>query len=277
MEQEYGDIIVIIVVSTITLLLLVTFIVLFLFAYQKRVYRHKRQMQKMQEEFKQELVSAKLELQEQVLNSVSEEMHDNLGQMLSVVKLNLIRLGRMETIDEKEGEVVSELKEQVSGVIEDVRNISKTLSQDFISNFGLLEALKLELSKISRAGDIETPLDIKGTHTLFLDGQSQIVIFRVMQEVINNAIKHSEASEIAVTINSLPDALNIEIADNGIGFNVKETTHPDGDNRGNGLRNMQNRMKIIGGVLNLESNIGEGTKVSIAIDTQSNLYKNSKN
>ena len=276
MSTEDQNILILIVSATIILLLLASFIVLFLFVYQKRVYKHKRQVQKMQEDFKQEMVSSKMELQEQTLTSVSEEMHDNLGQMLSVIKLNLIRLGRMATKDEQEIEVIDELKDQVSGVINDIRNISKTLSKDFIANFGLKESLTIEVDKINRTNEVEATLNVYGEDVLHLDGQSQIVLFRIAQELINNAIKHAEAAKITVGLNYLADGLFMTIEDNGKGFNVENTTSLDSENRGRGLRNMQNRVKIIGGVLNLSSKIGEGTKATITINTQSSLYINSK-
>lgn len=276
MSTEEQNILILIVSATVILLLLATFIVLFLFVYQKRVDKHKRHVQKIQEDFKNEMVSSKMELQEQTLTSVSEEMHDNLGQMLSVIKLNLIKLGRMAAHNEKEAEVVEELKDQVSGVINDIRNISKTLSKDFIANFGLAESLSLEIDKINRTDEIEAVLKVKGIDELHLDGQSQIVLFRIAQEVINNALKHADAAKIVVGLNYEPDGLFMTIEDDGKGFNVEETTINGSTNRGRGLRNMQNRVKIIGGVLNLTSNIGKGTKATITIDTQSSLYLNSK-
>jgi len=274
--QEEENILIVIVSATIILLLLATFIVLFLFVYQKRMYKHKRHVQKMQEDFKQELVNSKVELQEQVLNSVSEEIHDNLGQMLSVVKLNLVKLGKMASKEEDKTKVIGELKTQVSGVINDMRSISKTLSKDFISDFGLVESLKVELARIKRTGEMDAVLICEGKDTLYLDGQSQIVLFRIAQELINNAIKHAEAKQIKATVTFFDDSLKMTIEDDGKGFDLEAIEIKNSQNSGNGLRNMKNRVKIIGGVLNLNSIIGKGTNATIEINTQSSLYINSK-
>lgn len=276
MDTEENKLIELIIIVTIILLLLVTFIVLFLFVYQSRVYKHKRHVQKLQEDFKQEMVNSKMELQEQVLNSVSEEIHDNLGQMLSVVKLNLVKLGRMASRDEAETQVIGELKEQVSGVINDMRSISKTLSKDFVADFGLTESLKVELARIQRTGEIDAVFNTEGEDILHLDGQSQIVLFRIAQELINNAIKHAEAKQIKAMVKFSDDSLTMIIEDNGNGFDLTAVKTKNSANSGNGLRNMKNRVKIIGGVLNLESIIGTGTKATIEINTQSSLYINSK-
>jgi signal transduction histidine kinase len=274
--REEENILIVIISATIILLLLVTFIVLFLFVYQKRVYRHKRQVQKMQEDFKQEMVNSKMELQEQVLNSVSEEIHDNLGQMLSVVKLNLAKLGRMASRDENETEVINELKGQISGVINDMRSISKTLSKDFVADFGLVESLKVELARIKRTGEIDTIFNTGGEDKLYFDGQSQIVLFRIAQELINNAIKHAEAKQITVEVIFSNESLRMTIADDGMGFDTETIKLKNSFTSGNGLRNMKNRVKIIGGVLHLKSTIGKGTTATIEINTQSSLFINSK-
>ncbi len=274
--REEENILIVIISATIILLLLVTFIVLFLFVYQKRVYRHKRQVQKMQEDFKQEMVNSKMELQEQVLNSVSEEIHDNLGQMLSVVKLNLAKLGRMASRDESETEVINELKGQISGVINDMRSISKTLSKDFVADFGLVESLKVELARIKRTGEIDTIFNTDGEDKLYFDGQSQIVLFRIAQELINNAIKHADAKQIRVEVIFSNESLRMTIADDGMGFDTEGIKLKNSITSGNGLRNMKNRVKIIGGVLHLKSIIGKGTTATIEINTQSNLFINSK-
>lgn len=231
----------------------------------------------MQDDFKEELSTAKMELQEQVLSDISAEMHDNLGQMLSVAKLNILKLGRMFAKESPEGEAVEELKEQISGVIEDVRSISKTLSKDFISNFGLEQSLAVELEKINRTGIVTAQLKINGEDEGLLDGQYQIALFRVAQEILNNAIKHAQANTITVTINYLPKLLHLIITDDGKGFDMNETTTRAGTKSGNGLKNMQTRVKNIGGVLTLSSILGKGTTVKIEVNTENSLFVNQNN
>lgn len=273
MQSSESDILQLIVIVTIIILLLVSFIVIFLFVYQRRVYRHKRQVQKMREDFNNEMLQSKIELQEQVLNSVAAEIHDNLGQMLSVVKLNLVKLGRLVGNAEQETEIIDELKTQVSGVINDMRSITKTLSQDFISNFGLEESIKIELERVNKTGFISTHLETNGV-TYKFDGRVQIVLFRITQELINNAIKHAEAKNLTIHLNYTPTELLLTVADDGKGFAMDEVEKRGAMLSGNGLRNMKNRVKIIGGVLTLNSKENMGTEIKITVPTQNSLFKN---
>lgn len=227
----------------------------------------------MREDFNNEMLQSKIELQEQVLNSVAAEIHDNLGQMLSVVKLNLVKLGRLVGSAEKETEIIDELKTQVSGVINDMRSITKTLSQDFISNFGLEESIKIELEKVNKTGFINTHLQIVGNAYKF-DGSVQIVLFRITQELINNAIKHAEAKNLTIHLNYTPTDLMLTITDDGKGFAMDEVEKRGAMLSGNGLRNMKNRVKIIGGVLTLNSKENMGTEIKITVPTQNSLFKN---
>jgi two-component system, NarL family, sensor kinase len=271
---QESEITVIIVASTIILLLLATFIVLFLFIHQRRAYRYKRQVQKMQEEFRQEMLKAQIELQEQVLGTVSAEIHDNLGQMLSVIKLNLSKLTKMVGVEaKKEEELIGEIKNQVSGVINDMRNISKTLSPDFISDFGLAEAVKIELERIDRTGFIKSVFVIEGEPFKF-NPKVEIVLFRVTQELMNNAIKHAEASVLEVVLKYSDEKLMMTVADDGKGFDLDAIADREAGQSGNGLKNMANRVKVIGGTLNFISSEDKGTKVEIEISIQNNPMMN---
>jgi len=253
-----------IIIVTLLFLVLAGAIILFLFFYQNRVYKHKNQLQKMQEEYTKEMLQAQVEVQEQVLNAVGQEIHDNLGQMLSVIKINLIKLGKMVPNGNGETGLIEEIKTQVSGVLNDMRNLSKTLSQDFVSDFGLEKSLEIELNRIDKTGFIKTALNVYGEPFKF-DGKVEIVLFRVCQELITNALKHSEANKLGVELDYSADKLVMTVKDDGRGFNRSRLAGRSPEMSGRGLINMENRVKIIGGVLNLESEEGRGTKATIVI------------
>jgi len=224
-------------------------------------------MQSIQEAYAQEMLKAQIELQEHLLGNISAEIHDNLGQLLSLIKLNLNGLTRKLQSDEGSLVIIDETKSLVSTVINDMRNISKTLSPEFISAFGLEETLRFELDRIQRTGLIKTSFAVKG-EALDFDPKVKIVLFRVTQEILNNAIKHSEATKLEVSLKYTREKLVLKVADDGKGFDLAEVTTRDIGEAGAGLQNMKNRVEIVGGILNLESEPGKGTHVVIELNAQ---------
>lgn len=259
-----------IVITSIVLIILAGFIVLFMFFYQTRVERHRREMQRLQEEFEQELLKTQIELQEQVLGEISSEIHDNMGQMLTVIKINLNHLARLKSVDDTARQLADETKEQVIGVIEDMRSLSKTLSQDYIADFGIAQAITLEMERIRHTGVINTSVDIRGDN-LPISPKAELMLFRISQELVNNALKHADAKNLDILLDYNDESLKMVVADDGVGFDTLEVGERDGRDTGRGLKNMQNRVKIIGGVLTLETSKGRGTKVEITINTRNGL------
>jgi len=208
----------------------------------------------MQFRFQEQLLHSQLEIQEQTLKNISQEIHDNIGQTLSLVKLNL------NTIDLHKGEGSEEKilysKELVSKAIVDLRNISRSLNTDAILSGGLIKAIETELNIINNAGSLKGDLIITG-HKSRLDPRNELILFRIVQEAINNIIKHSGASLITVRIIFTEGQLAIKISDNGSGFDSNLAASD-----GSGLRNMRNRAELIGGSFEIYSGPG-GTTISV--------------
>lgn len=218
----------------------------------------------MKEEFEQELLKTQIELQEQVLDQVSAELHDNIGQLLTVIKIGLGSLGQSQSINELNKAQTHEIREQVVNAIEGMRSISKTLSHDFIQDSGLVEALKITLDRVNRAGKLNATIEIKGEHYT-VDPNAEIILFRTAQEIINNALKHSEANNLHIDIDYGNDTFIMDIRDDGKGFELQEAESREATKTGRGIKNMRNRVKIIGGILNLETTPGKGTRVQILL------------
>ena len=262
--QESTNFIQLIVIVTIILFLLVGFIISFLFLYKRRVNNHRRQLEKMKEEFEQELLKTQIELQEQVLDQVSSELHDNIGQLLTVIKIGLGTLGQTKGLDEKNRIQTQEIREQVVNAIEGMRSISKTLSHDFVQDSGLVEALKITIDRVNRTKHLKASLEIKGENYA-VDPKAEIILFRTAQEIINNALKHSGAHTLNISLDYGKEAFAMHVSDDGKGFELQETEDREPSKSGRGIKNMRNRVKIIGGVLNLESSQGNGTRVEIIL------------
>ncbi len=237
----------------IAFLLLGVFILLLATLYSRKQQKNKLEKQSMQTQFQQELLQTQLEIQEQTLKTISEEIHDNIGQVLSLAKLNL------NTLPNSTEPKIQDTKNLVSKAINDLRNLSHSLHGDIIAELGLQESIANELKIIESTRAFETELQITGT--LFkLDPKKEMILFRIVQEALNNCIKYSRAQKLTVQLQYLPQLFILQIVDNGSGFDATQKI-------GIGLKSMLNRAQLIGGTFNLQSTEGKGTLVTIEVPT----------
>jgi len=175
--------------------ILVVFIIIFISLYQKRYYNHLKEKQEMHSNFQQELLKTQLEIQEETFRNISQEIHDNIGQALSFVKLNL------NTVDPHNASLVidklSESKNLLTKTIQDLRDIARSLNTDFISDIGLPVAIEQQVQMLERTKQYKINFLVEGT-PFKNNSQRELVVYRIVQELLNNIVKHSEASEINI-------------------------------------------------------------------------------
>ena len=218
-------------------------------------------------QFSQTLLQAQLEIQEQTLKKIGEEIHDNIGQVLSLAKLNLNTLP--EITDEATQQKIVNSKELVSKAIVDLRNMSKSLDTDYVRDMGLQSAIEYELDMIKKTGAHKIQLSVDGALFRF-DKQKELILFRIVQEILNNIIKHAKAEKIAVHIIYDLDKLQLTISDDGQGVDLTPLNENDRSGFGLGIRNMHNRAKLIGADFSMSSSIGKGTEVKIILPKEKN-------
>jgi hypothetical protein len=250
--------IIIIISSSIFVLTIFGFLFVFIISYQKKV--HSLQIEKaiIQANFNQTLLQSQLEIQEQTFNSISQEIHDNVGQILSLAKVQLNIIGEGETVNQ---ELLTDAKENISKALTDLRDVAKGLSSDRIRVLGLDEAIQQEVTRINRAGILSIQFETNG-QVRAIEDQKQLILYRVIQECIQNIIKHANANAVAVDFNYREHCLRIMVSDNGKGFNFQEEQL---NHHGLGLMNLYKRMELIGGHVKIESVPGQGTKVHIKL------------
>jgi two-component system, NarL family, sensor kinase len=269
MQDQYPEVIAVIIAGSILSLLLVGFIVTMLIAYRRKQYKHE-----------QELLQARLEIQENIFKNLSEEIHDNIGQMLSVLKLTLSAIPLQN--DKEILDYILESKGMVNHIISSISDLSKSLHTDRILKIGIIEAVRFELEKIEKTNLFTTSFNHADCN-FKLNPENEIFLFRIIQEVLNNIIKHSKAHIIDVSFFCKERFIVFTFADDGVGFDVKEAFLKASSNRGIGLTSMTNRAKLIGGQLTIISQPGSGTKSIIEIPanileyTPENIIKNSLN
>jgi len=253
-----------VVIATIVFLLAGFFIVIIIAYANSRKKKFIEEKQIMQSEFKNELLQTQLEIQEQTLKNISQEIHDNIGQALSLAKLNLNTMPP--TNDEALQQKIVNSKELVSKAITDLRDLSRSLDTDYVQEMGLQRAIEYELEMIRKTGTVETNMVVEGA-MFRLQKQNELILFRIVQETLNNILKHASARSINVNIDYSATAFTLIIKDDGKGVNL-QPLDDEKSNFGLGIRNMHSRAKLIGADFNLSSSIGEGTEVKIILPNE---------
>jgi signal transduction histidine kinase len=246
--------------TAIFLLLAILFILLVVISLRRRKKMLKeKDMLRMR--YEKEILQSQLEIQEQTFKNISQEIHDNIGQALTLAKLNL---NTMPPTDTDVQEKMTTTKELVSKAIVDLRDLSRSLNTDYVADMGLQKAIEYEFMLISKSSNMITNLQIEG-ESFRMDKQKELILFRIIQEVLNNILKHAGATTIVATLNYRSTLLEITVTDNGKGFLLPDTHNANTPGTGLGLRNMDNRAKLIGATFSMNSTPGNGTEVRIIL------------
>lgn len=263
MQDQNPEIYVVIIIGGVLALLLVGFIVTILFLYQRKQHRQEQELEKIKEEYDQELLKSQLEIQEGTFKVIGQELHDNIGQVLSVVKLSLAILPIEK--DHPAFDSILNTRQILNKAIFDLADLTKSLHTDRIAHIGLVESIRFELESLKKAGLLTVDFEIAGSEYQF-EEQKGVFLFRIFQENINNILKHSKASRVNVLVNFSPDhRFILKIQDNGVGFDVAEKQNRPSSTSGVGLKSMYNRAKLIGGEISFQSSPGNGTTVTVAL------------
>ncbi len=264
MSQQASDILITILGGSAILLFLGFTLIFLIIVYRKKQKEYFRQKELLEENFRKELLQAQLETQEQTFHSLSQELHDNIGQVLSLAKLNMsvIELNSKGQSDES----ISQTKNLLNTAINDLRDISKTLNTDYVKQKDLAESIERDLGMLRRTRKFGALLEVKGT-PFVIGSERRLILYRMVQESLNNIVKHAGATQISVTLDYAPDTLTIEITDNGNGFDMANTP------KGVGLMNINHRSAMINSTVAINSTPARGTSVSIKVTRQEENHK----
>jgi signal transduction histidine kinase len=257
MPKEKMDLLVLIVATSLfTLLLLVAVAMFFRFSL-KRKNKLLLEQARMGLQFEKTLLQSKLEIQEQTFHYISGELHDNIGQLLSLVSINLNTLNAPGEADK-----ISKMDEMLGKALSDLRNLSHSLDADYIRDNGWHVPVTKLLRSLQDTGKYTTYVKIQEDELPPLGNERPIILFRMIQEIITNITKHAMADTVIFETQKKDDRLIITIQDNGKGFDSQAAS------QGAGLRNLQNRSKLINANLTISSEPGKGTAMTISIKTE---------
>lgn len=243
--QENGKFV--LVVSTILILIIVISLIILFTVFQKKKNTLVERQLEEKKRFEKEIAETQIEIREETLRNISWELHDNIGQLLTLAKIQLQNTTK---------ENIQEVSQTIAKGLKEVRALSKLINPEAIKNIDLQEALQLEIDRFNRLNFIKSELKITGNQQK-IDEKSSIIIFRILQEFFSNTIKHAKASELTVLMEYQESMLQISVSDNGIGFSSDEKLE------GIGLSNIKNRAKLIGANIQFQSAENEGTSLKI--------------
>lgn len=245
MEQEGGTLILFICLLIILGLFLVLLFVIFI----KRKNALLKSKIEDEQHFKQEIIKTQIEIREETLKNISWELHDNIGQLMTLAKIQAQNA-------KHNPEKISEVARIIGDGLTELRALSKAINPETIKNLKLEEAIFIEIERFNRLNFIEANFKVS-KERYSIDAMSSVVLFRVLQEFFSNTIKHSQATVLEVSLKYYYNKLIITASDNGVGFTELKTSS------GIGLTNMSSRAKLIGADFKIVSNPETGTLLTL--------------
>jgi signal transduction histidine kinase len=257
MQEKLSEVTLILFGSASIILLLTGLIVLSLFINQKRKYRFRQEKSEMKNNFDRELLRSHLEIQSQAFETISRELHDNVGTLISIaiVHIRSLDIG----IHGNEQQKLTEADSLLNEAMVTLRDISKSINPENIKRLGWQKSFIAELDRIRKTNLFIVHYSEEGD-PFTIELQKQIIIFRILQETLNNIVKHSGGTHINVNICFSNSGVIITIKDDGKGFQQELT---DLSMQGAGIKNMRARAAMLPATLDIESRAEAGTVVTL--------------
>lgn len=249
------------------LLIATTMVVLVAFAmsvlavmiiYRRRKLQHLQEIKGISEKFSRELLEAQLEVQRETMQHIGREIHDNVGQQLTLAFLYAHQLQPQEP---ETAERIQSITNILDESLADLRSLSRTLTNPAIMETDLDQLIRLECLKVGSARVCEVDFRC-ATPPIESSSAVRSFVLRILQEFLQNSLKHSRCTAVSVELLSDADGIVLTAMDNGKGF------REDGYHTGTGLANMKKRAAIIGADLSIESADQKGTRLKLFIPTQ---------
>lgn len=255
--MEITEIQLLVFVTTIIVLFLAITLILFFFYFQQKKTAYILKQRETQKRFQEEINKSRLEIQEQALQNISWEIHDNVGQLLSTAKmqLNMVQF----TLPDELQTGVQETGDLIGKSLEELRGLAKSLNPETIKNQGLIASITQEIERFNRLNFIKATIEVSDDY-YDLSNEKEIILFRILQEFSNNTLKYAKAKNLAIAFQFHQNEVIITAEDNGIGFDVNDASTQTGI----GLMNMKSRGELIGAKIELKSISNKGTKLYIS-------------
>jgi len=249
-----------IILISITFFIICVGLIILVSLYNRRSKLHLQEKNLMNQKFESELLKTHLEVQEQTMQTIATDLHDNIGQLLSLTTLTLNSVN-LNDIKRSEEKIATSLS-LVNKSIKELRDLAKILQGEQLLETGLGNALQQELDRLERIGGYELKVNNQLIDTATSSPKKDLIILRLLQEIINNIIKHAEATCIEIDVHLTDEHLFLSVTENGIGFDYEQVKK---QNRGIGLYSIHKRIEMIAGNIQINPRNPNGTIIAIEI------------
>jgi signal transduction histidine kinase len=241
--------------GTIAMLGLTIGLIVFIIFHQRKVIRFQMQLQKMEYDQQKMLLNASIKLQEEERQRIAADLHDDAGPLLATARLylneNLVNLDKTTQLQS-----IYNAKQIIDDTIQLIRNISHSLMPPTLKNFGLESAVNDLFQKISSSGSMNATARFHDYRER-LQPETELIIFRVIQELVNNILKHSNASFIHLTQNTNNNKFFVRLHHDGRGLTQADFDKLNKSSVGLGLKNIQSRLRVLHGKIFFEKDISQ--------------------
>lgn len=253
------------ILITPVMLILAVGIIVFVVLYQRRMLQHQENLRQLQLIKQHQLLEATFKAQEDERRRVARDLHDEVGAMLAVVKLNLHQMVTSANLQDEAFLAKSyNMKQQLDEVLTSVRRISHDLMPVVLEKMGLVPAFEAMRRTLAATGQIELFLHYNQKNTR-LPAQHELLLYRMVQELLNNTLKHARASQVNIDLDFGAATTLLKYKDNGIGFNMDAMREEQQQSGGLGIMSLQSRTALLDGSIHIHSEPGTGTTAEISI------------
>jgi len=262
MKRLTDDLTFLIIVGIAVMLLLITSVLLAVIFSQRKKNEHRKAMGKLREQQQNQLIEAAVRSEETERHRIAETLHDEVGAFLSSAKLHLLGI-KTDNLDEKDKNLHEKGRDLLNDVIQKVRGISHNLHSNILKEFGLNEAIRHFMRKVTQGTVIHATTALDDNYTTIYP-EDDISIYRMVQELVNNILKYANASELIISSTYHDNVLDLVLFHNGNGLTQKQFEALRYQKEGLGLKNIQNRIILLKGTI-LFTHGEEGFRVNIHV------------
>ena len=245
-----------VIIVTLLFTLLGYIFLLLINKFKKNKKLNKLNIENLEINYQLNLLKSQVQIQEQTFQNISREIHDNIGQKLTLAKLQINTINANEVVDLNDTLMV--ISNLITDALNDLRDISRSLSSEVILNNGLIKALENEINQLNKLFNYNFKMKLTG-EVLYMSAETELTVFRIIQEALTNSIKHAEATSVFLDLHFINNELLISIEDNGKGFEISVIKDL------NGLNNLKSRTQSLNGQIEINSEPLIGTTIKIKI------------